>query len=490
MFKDQSLKSKLALFAGFVFCSNLFISLPLRSASALAAWALTSNGSLKLRTSSGAKLDAFYQSSTTDKGERVWIDFPGELSRPRTIKGNGSVKEIRLGKPEKGKTRLVIEFLPSVELEPSKLKLIGISPNTWELKFIGLESNSFRSIEEGNILRNSIKRTYEKIKIENPIKERSKNTLNPTQKLFHFLQRAVASKGYLEAITWSFTDSKYNDHFKEANKEIKIVNPISSELGVLRNSIFSNLVMHMSKNLDRGIKDLSIFEIGPIFYGSQPEAQNTVVCGLSAGKKSRLSWIEKERNVDVFDIKRDVTQTLVEAGYNSEKFYIDDESPNYYHPGKSGRIFLNKGKDKVAAYFGEIHPNIIKTLDIKTESLVGFEIFLDNLKLPKKPLKDQKTKYSVSDFQKSERDFAFIVDKKISVQDLVSVISNIDKNLISNIKVFDVYEGDNIPENQKSVAISVTIQSLEKTLTDNDLEKTNNLIIETVENKTGAKIRS
>jgi len=148
------------------FCSNLFISLPLRSASALAAWALTSNGSLKLRTSSGAKLDAFYQSSTTDKGERVWIDFPGELSRPRTIKGNGSVKEIRLGKPSKGRTRLVIEFLPSVELEPSKLKLIGISPDLWELKFIGLESNSFRSIEEGNILRNSIKRTYEKIKIQ------------------------------------------------------------------------------------------------------------------------------------------------------------------------------------------------------------------------------------------------------------------------------------------------------------------------------------
>ena len=105
-------------------------------------------------------------------------------------------------------------------------------------------------------------------------------------------------------------------------------------------------------------------------------------------------------------------------------------------------------------------------------------------------LKDQKIKYSVSDFQKSERDFAFIVDKKINVQNLVSVISNIDKNLISNIKVFDVYEGDNIPENKKSVAISVTIQSLEKTLTDNDLEKTNNLIIETVENKTGAKIRS
>ena len=166
MFKDQTLKSKLALIAGLCFCSNLFISLPIKSASALAAWALTSNGSIKLRTSSGAKLNAFYQSSTADKGERVWIDFPGELSRPRTIKGNGLVKEIRLGKPSIGKTRLVIEFLPSVELESSKLKLIGVSPNTWELKFIGLESNSFRSFGEGNILRNSVKRTFEKISVQ------------------------------------------------------------------------------------------------------------------------------------------------------------------------------------------------------------------------------------------------------------------------------------------------------------------------------------
>jgi len=166
MFKVQSLKSNFAIFAGLIICSNFFLSLPLRSASALAAWALTSNGSLKLRTSVGTKLEAFFQSSNNEKGERVWVDFPGELSRPRTLKGNGSVKEIRLGKPSEGTTRLVIEFSPSVKLEPSKLKLIGITPNTWELKFIGLENNSFSSIGEGNILRNSIKRTFEKIKVQ------------------------------------------------------------------------------------------------------------------------------------------------------------------------------------------------------------------------------------------------------------------------------------------------------------------------------------
>ena len=331
---------------------------------------------------------------------------------------------------------------------------------------------------------------YHNIKTVDPIKKRKKSTLSKTQKLFHFLQRSVASKGYFEAITWSFTDSNYNDYFKDSKKEIKIINPISSDLGVLRNSIFSNLIMYINKNLDRGFKDLSLFEIGPIFTGSNPGEQNTVVCGLSAGKKSRLSWIEKERNVDVFDVKRDVVQTLIEAGYNVNRFFIDNVTPNYYHPGKSGRLFLHKGDEKVAAYFGEIHPNIIKKIDIKTESLVGFEILIDNLKFSKKTLKDQKSKFTFSDYQKSERDFAFIVNKDVNAQDLINAVSSVHLSLLSNIKVFDVYEGDNIPENKKSIAISITIQSSEKTLNDNDLESINNLIIKTVENKTGAKIRS
>ena len=201
---------------------------------------------------------------------------------------------------------------------------------------------------------------YDQIKMIEPEKVRNKNTLSKTQKLFHFLQRAIASKGYLEAITWSFTDSKINQLFIESNKEIKIVNPISADLNVLRSSIFSNLIININKNLGRGFKDLSIFEIGPTFSGSKPLEQETVVSGLRTGKISRQSWVEHGRLVDVFDIKRDVIQSLVEAGYNKDKFYIDDETPSYYHPGKSGRIFLNKGKEKVVAFFGDIHPNILK----------------------------------------------------------------------------------------------------------------------------------
>ena len=287
---------------------------------------------------------------------------------------------------------------------------------------------------------------YDQIKMIEPEKVRNKDTLNKTQKLFHFLQRAIASKGYLEAITWSFTDSKINQLFIESNKEIKIVNPISADLNVLRSSIFSNLIININKNLGRGFKDLSIFEIGPTFSGSKPGEQQTVVSGLRTGKLSRQSWVEQGRLVDVFDVKRDVIQSLVEAGYNKDKFYIDDETPSYYHPGKSGRIFLNKGKEKVVAFFGDIHPNILKKLDIKVEALVGFEIFLDNIKQPKKSLKNQKTQYKYSDFQKSERDFAFVLDKNFKVQELIEIIRNVDKELIKSVKVFDVYEGENIDE--------------------------------------------
>ena len=222
----------------------------------------------------------------------------------------------------------------------------------------------------------------------------------------------------MEAVTWSFTDSKVNDLFKEEKKEVEIVNPISSDLNVLRSSIFSNLIIYLKKNLERDFKDISIFEIGPTFTGSKPGEQEIVLGGLKSGLVSRLNWIEKERKLDVFDAKRDIVQTLLEIGLESNQISIDTKTPNYYHPGKSGRLFLNKGKNQVAAYFGEIHPNILKSLDIKSESLVGFEIFLENLKLSSKTLKDQKLKFSVSDFQKSERDFAFVVNKDVESQEL------------------------------------------------------------------------
>ena len=331
---------------------------------------------------------------------------------------------------------------------------------------------------------------YNNIKTLEPEKTKLKDTLNKQQKLFHFLQRSVASKGYFETVTWSFTDSKLNYLFKENYKEIKIVNPISSDLDVLRNSIFSNLIFYLKKNLDRGFKDISLFEIGPIFKDNKPGEQLTVIGAIKSGKISRLNWNEENRSVDVFDVKKDTIQTLIEAGYDRHSLFIREKSPTYYHPGKSGSVYLDKDDIDPVAYFGEIHPNIIKKLDIKTEALVGFEIYLDYLKERKLKLKDSKSKFQFSDYQKSDRDFAFVVDKNFKAQDLIEIISSIDQTLIKAVKIFDVYQGENIPKDKKSIALNVTIQSSEKTLDESDLEKINRLIISTVETKSGAKIRS
>ena len=331
---------------------------------------------------------------------------------------------------------------------------------------------------------------FNNIRTLEPDKTRFKASLNKQQKLFHFLQRSVASKGYFETVTWSFTDSKLNSLFKENYKEIKIVNPISSDLDVLRNSIFSNLTSYLKKNLDRGFKDVSLFEIGPIFKDNKPGEQLTVIGAIKSGKISRLNWNEENRSVDLFDAKKDVIQTLVEAGYDRQNLFVREKSPSYYHPGKSGSVYLDKDDIDPVAYFGEIHPNIIKKIDIKTEALVGFEIYLDYLKDKKIKLKDLKSQFKFSDYQKSDRDFAFVVDKHFKAQDLIDIISSIDESLIKSVKIFDVYEGENIPKDKKSIALNVTIQSSEKTLEESDLEKINKLIISTVETKSGAKIRS
>ena len=331
---------------------------------------------------------------------------------------------------------------------------------------------------------------YNKIETKLPEKVRIKPTLNKQQKLFHFLQRSVASKGYFETVTWSFTDSKINDLFKEDKNEIEIVNPISSDLNVLRSSIFSNLIFYLKKNLERDFKDISMFEIGPIFIGNKPGDQEIVLAGLKSGLASRLNWIEKERKLDVFDSKRDVIQTLHEIGLDPVKININSKTPNYYHPGKSGAIYQNSIDKLPIAYFGEIHPNILHKADLKTDALIVFEIFLERIKIGEDKLKDLKSKFQYSDFQKSERDFAFVIDKNFEVQELIKIISDVDEDLIKSIRVFDVYEGDNIDKEKKSVALNVTIQSSNKSLTDDDLNNLNKLIISNVENKTGAKLRS
>ena len=331
---------------------------------------------------------------------------------------------------------------------------------------------------------------FDKIKLIKPEKNRTNETLNFKQKLFHLSQRALASKGYLEAVTWSFTGSKIDKQFSKGEKEISIFNPISSDLDVLRRSIFSNLAIHLKKNQDRGYEDLSIFEIGPTFFGKNPGEQQIVVGGLKTGKVNKKSWLDKERNIDVFDIKSDAIKTLVELGIEQKDLFVSDNTKHCYHPGRSGSINLKSEKGPHLAYFGEIHPAITKNLDFKDKNIFGFEIFLKNISEPNKKLRQSKKSFQASDFQKSERDFAFVIDKIFKIGVLEKIIKEIDEKLIQKVTTFDVYEGENIPKDKKSVAVNITLQAFDKTLTENDLDEISKNIIRVVGDKTGATIRS
>jgi len=331
---------------------------------------------------------------------------------------------------------------------------------------------------------------YNNIRLIEPNKNRSQDTLNFKQKLFHLSQRSLASKGYMEIVTWSFTDSKIDKQFSKGEKEIPIYNPISSDLDVLRRSIFSNLAIYLKKNQDRGYQDLSLFEIGPTFFGKNPGEQQIVVGGLKSGKINRKSWLDKERDVDVFDIKSDAVKTLVELGIEEKNLFVNDITKHSYHPGRSGSITLKSEKGPQLAFFGEIHPAIIKELDYKDKNIFGFELFLKNIPEPNKKLRQIKKSFQASDYQKSERDFAFVVDKIFKIGALEKIIREVDENLIQNVSTFDIYEGENIPKDKKSVAINVTLQAIDKTLSEKDLEEISKKIINTVSKKTGATIRS
>jgi len=396
-----------------------------------------------------------------------------------------------------------------IDLEPEKfLKVIGFSITNSEIKKILISLGcslkmggkkikvlppTWRpDIKEDIDLIEELTRIkgYHKVPLINPEKENIKDTLSYRQKLFHFAQRSVASKGYTEAVTWSFTDSKTDTLFSELKNEIKLSNPISSDLDVLRSSLYSNLIISAKKNIHRNFEDLMLFEIGPVFKGSKPGEQSKMIGAIKTGKYSRKNWIEKERNFDVFDIKNDALRTLNEIGIDLSKIAVSNKTKKWYHPGRSGLLSLGSANGPPLGYFGEIHPSIIKKLDLRTDNVLGFEIFLDNIPESRKKIREAKPQFIFSDYQKVVRDFAFVIDAKYSSGEIVNLVKKIDNKLIKNVKIFDVYQGDNIESGKKSVAFSVTLEPKDRTLNDKDIELISKKIISTVQETTGATLRS
>ncbi len=398
---------------------------------------------------------------------------------------------------------------PTINLEPEKfLKVIGFSMTIAEIKKILISLGCSLKIigkkikvlppswrpdikEDIDLIEELIRiKGFDKISLVHPERTRSKETLSFKQKLFHLSQRATATKGYLEAVTWSFTDSRIDKHFSQGKKAIEIANPISSDLNVLRRSIFSNLIIYLKKNQDRGYPDLSLFEIGPTFFGNKPGEQQIILGGLKSGVANRKSWDSQARNIDVFDVKADSVKTLTELGIEEDDLHISNKTQDYYNPGRSGSINLKSANGPQLAFFGEIHPAIVSNVDLKEQNVCGFEIFLKNIPEPKKKHRLAKKNYSVSEFQKSERDFAFVIDKSYKAGEVEKLINEVDKDLIKKVLIFDVFEGGNMPEGKKSIAINVTIQSMDKTLSEKDIHEVSQKIINIVKAKTGGTIRS
>ena len=233
-----------------------------------------------------------------------------------------------------------------------------------------------------------------------------------------------------------------------------------------------------------------IFEVGPVFHGKQPGQQSTVAAGIRIGNKIEKTWTEKNAGSTAYDSKSDVLQVLTDLGFDIKKLIIESKSNQSFHPGRSGSVYLGSSKGPLLACFGELSPIIIAQLELEKYSPCGFEIYLDNIVEPKKKQKDAKGAYVVSKFQAVERDFAFIVNKDVKASQLISLIKSCDSQLITSIDIFDVYEGSNIEQNKKSIALSVKMQSMEKTLDEKTIEDISQKIISSVQSKTGGTLRS
>ncbi|MDC0196275.1 phenylalanine--tRNA ligase subunit beta [Gammaproteobacteria bacterium] len=311
--------------------------------------------------------------------------------------------------------------------------------------------------------------------------------INLTQDRRSRARRTLANRGMDEVVTFSFLQAELANLFGGSPEDIKLINPISTDLSIMRPSILPNLIGAAGRNVDRGFKNLALFEVGPQFKGENPDDEITVASGIRNLNAIPRGWNVVSRRVDVFDAKADALSVLNQIGGPAAKAQIVQNGPDWYHPGRSGTIQL--GPKLVLAHFGELHPVILNTMNTEGP-IVGFEIYLDNIPLPKDQSRGKaRPTLALSPLQTVARDFAFILDNNVSAQDLINTALSADKQLISDVTVFDVFLGDTLEDNKKSVGIKVTLQPKETTLTDPEIEIVSNKIINKVLERTGGILR-
>jgi phenylalanyl-tRNA synthetase beta chain len=309
------------------------------------------------------------------------------------------------------------------------------------------------------------------------------------QKRTRGAKRALASSGLIEAVTWSFV-AKDRAALFGASPVVELANPIAAELSALRPSLLPGLVAAAQRNADRGSGDIALFEVGQIFKGPEEKdefiAASAIRRGTAKPQGAGRHWAAASADVDVFDAKSDALSLLGSLGVPLGGLQIVSGAPDWFHPGRSGT--LQFGPKNIIGWFGEFNPRLLAKLDV-TGPLVGFEVLLDDIPAPKlKPTK-AKSKLDLSELMPLQRDFAFIVDRAVKAGDIVKAAQAGERNLVTQVNVFDIYEGKGVPDGKKSVAIGVTLQPRDKTLTEAEIDAAAGKIIAEVEKKTGASLR-
>jgi phenylalanyl-tRNA synthetase beta chain len=317
-----------------------------------------------------------------------------------------------------------------------------------------------------------------------------KPVLTPLQLRTRRARRALAGRGIIEAVTWSFITKTAAELFGGGQRELEVANPIASDLSDMRPTLLAGLIAAAQANANRGVSDVALFEVGQIFKGDRPQDQFMAASGVRHGFASSEGlgrhWTGSAQ-ADVFDAKADALAVLAASGAPMQALQIVAGGPKWLHPGRSGTIQI--GPQNVLGYFGEMHPRALEALGADGP-LVVFEVILDRIPEAKKKPTRAKPVIELSAFQPVSRDFAFIVDRAVKTGDIVRAAQGVDKKLITGVNVFDVYEGKGIDDGKKSIAIAVTLQPREKTLTDQEIDAVAAKIVAEVTKKTGGSLRA
>ncbi len=311
----------------------------------------------------------------------------------------------------------------------------------------------------------------------------SRPAIDPRRRRLELVRRTLAERGLVEAVTFSFISTEMAELFGGAKPELRLVNPISADLDAMRPSVLPGLVAAARRNADRGFPDVALFELGPLYRDDRPEGQANVAAGLRAGHVRPRDWREPTREPDLYDAKADALAALAAAGAAVDNIQASADPPPWYHPGRAGRLRLGPTE---LGHFGELHPDVLEAFDAKGP-IAAFEVFLDTVPLPR--ARGARAPLRLSVFQPVERDFAFIVDRDLPAESLLRAARAVDRKLVTEIRLFDVYEGAGLPEGKKSFAIAVTLQPQEATLTDAEIDAFSKRLVAQVEKATGGTLR-